>query len=315
LTPKSQVANFVHEPKMLSAFERFSLLLLAGAMVFGIGGAIILRTPVAPLAVATLSASEEQRSENATTASALAAANDVVEPSEYDLEAVAAGAAVPRVFDGSPPKKREAGEHKTREEESWQTILPLVLLVNEDILADRKQLWSIRHNLNLGERLLPEQRIWLEVVSERYTTLGDGLDELARRIDVVPPSIVLAAASKMLQSGAQVAAHGAKSAVAERAAVVREGVGETPHRHDSPLAAVRAYMRTLNTASAYDGFRRERERLRLAGEPLDGLHLAASLPKLPPSNQLSAEELSAMITAHRLTRFDRARLQRSGPAR
>jgi hypothetical protein len=144
---------------MISAFERFSLLLLAGAMVFGIGGAIILRTPVAPLAVATLSASEEQRSENATTASALAAANDVVEPSEYDLEAVAAGAAVPRVFDGSPPKKREAGEHKTREEESWQTILPLVLLVNEDILADRKQLWSIRHNLNLGERLLAEQRI------------------------------------------------------------------------------------------------------------------------------------------------------------
>jgi Bax protein len=286
---------------MIGAFERFSLLFLAGATVFGIGGAII-------------TASGEQQSGNATTASALAAANDVVEVSEYDLEAVAAGATVPRVFDGSPPNKREAGGHETREEESWQTILPLVLLVNEDILADRKQLWSIRHNLNLGERLLPEQRIWLEVVSERYATLGDGLDELARQVDVIPPSIVLAAVSKLLQSGAQVTAHGAKLAVAERAAVIRQGVGETPHRLDSPLDTVRAYMRTLNTAPAYDGFRRERERLRLAGEPLDGLHLAASLPKLRPSTQLSAEELSAVITAHRLTRFDRARLQRSGPA-
>jgi Bax protein len=189
-----------------------------------------------------------------------------------------------------------------------------VLLVNEDILADRKQLWSIRHNLNIGERLLPEQRIWLEVLSERYATLADGLDELARRVDVIPPSIVLAAASKMLQSGASVTAHGAKSAVAERATAIKQGVGETPHRLDSPLDTVRAYMRTLNTAPAYDGFRRERERLRLAGEPLDGQHLAASLPKLRPSNQLSAEELSAVITAHRLTRFDRARLQRSGPA-
>jgi hypothetical protein len=70
-------------------------------------------------------------------------------------------------------------------------------------------------------------------------------------------------------------------------------------------------VEAVNTALAYNGIRKERERLRLAGEPLDGLHLAASLPKLQPNNPLSAEELSAMIAAHRLTRFDRARLQPS----
>jgi len=298
---------------MISAFERFSLLFLAAAMAFGTGGAIVVRMPVAPPAPATFSASGEQRSENATTASTSPAANEVVEPSEYDLEAVAAGAAVPRVFDGSPPAKREAGRHEGPGEESWRTILPLVLFVNEDILADRKQLWSIRHNLNLGERLLPEQRIWLDLVSGRYAAPGGDLDELARRMDVVPPSIVLAAVGRM-QSGAQVAGRGAKSAVAERAALITQVLGETPHHLDSPFDAVRAYTRAVNTASAYEGFRKERERLRLAGEPLDGLHLAAFLPKFQPISQFGAEESSAMITAHRLTRFDRARLQPSDPA-
>jgi Bax protein len=293
---------------MISAFERFSLLFLGSAVALGIGGAIILRMPAAPLAPATGSASEQQRSGNAVTASAVAAANNVAEPPRYDLEAVAAGAAVPRIFGGLPPETSATGGDKNRGDENWPTILPLVLFVNEDIVADRTQFWNIRHNLNLGERLSPEQRIWLELVSERYAAPGDDLDELARRMDVVPPSIVLAAVSRM-QSGAQVATREAKSAVAER-----QVLREAPHDFDSPLDAVRAYVRAVNTASAYDGFRKERERLRLAGEPLDGLHLAASLPKLQPNNPLSAEELGGMIAAHRLTRFDRARPQPSGRA-
>jgi Bax protein len=296
---------------MIGAFERFSLLFLAGAVVLGIGGAAVLRMPAAPPAID--SGSEQQQSENPTTAPASAVPNDLPEPSEYDLEAVAAGAEVPRVFDWPPPENRDGAGHKVSREESWRTILPLVLLVNEDILADRRQLWSIRHDLNLGERILPEQRIWLEVVSERYGAPAGDLDELARRMDVVPPSIVLAA-GEMLRSGTQVVERGAKSAVPQRGAVIRQSVEKHRHHRDSPLDAVRAYVRALNTVPACDGFRKERERLRLAGEPLDGLHLAAFLPKHLPGNHLSAEELSAIITANHLTRFDRARLQPNRPA-
>jgi Bax protein len=319
--PRSQVVegggrgrrwrNFRREFEMISAFERISLLSLAGAVVFAIGAAVVVRVPVSPPAPATFSASDEPRPEDAATASA-ATANDVVEPAEYDLEAVAAGAPVPRVFAASPPDRREAGGHKVPEE-SWRALLPLVLLVNEDILADRKELWSIRHNLDLGERLSPEQRIWLDLVAGRYAAPGADLDELARRMDVVPPSIALAAVGA-IQAVARVAGRAAKSPAAQRAAPIGRVLGETPLRLDSPLDLVRAYARAVNTASAYQDFRKERERLRRAGEPLDGLHLAAFLPKLQPGNSLGADELSGMIGAHRLTRFDRARLRPSGPA-
>lgn len=295
---------------MIGAFERFSLLFLAGAIIFAIGGAIIVRMPMAPPAPSTSAASDGGRSENVTTAPA-SAANDVAESSEYDLEAVAAGAAVPRIFDRSLPDQREGGR-EVPGEESWRRLLPLVLLVNEGILADRKQLWSIRHDLKFHERLSPEQRIWLDLAAERYAAPGGDLDELARRMDVVPPSIALAAVGTM-QSVAPVAGRKTKSALAERAALIAQVLGETSPLRDLPLDIVRAYVRAVNTASAYESFRRERERLRLAGEPLDGLHLAAFLPKFP-SSPFAAGELSAMITAHRLTRFDRARLQPSVPA-
>jgi uncharacterized FlgJ-related protein len=104
---------------------------------------------------------------------------------------------------------------------------------------------------------------------------------------------------------------GAKSAAPQRGA---QSVAKKRHHRDSPLDAVRAFVRALNTVSACDDFRKERERLRLAGEPLDGLRLAAFLPKHLPGNHLGAEELSAIITANQLTRFDRARLEPNRPA-
>ena len=203
---------------MISAFERFSLLFLAGAMVFGIGGAIVVRMPVAPPAPATFSASTNRDPETPRRHRP-AAANDVVEPAEYDLEAVAAGAAgTARLRRVAAGQARSRPATKAPGEESWRTLLPLVLLVNEDILADRKQLWSIRVKLDLGERLSPEQRIWLDLVAERYAAPGDDLDELARRIDVVPPSMVAGGGRHDAVGERGSAGRRAKSAVAERAA-------------------------------------------------------------------------------------------------
>ena len=62
----------------------------------------------------------------------------------------------------------------------------------------------------------------------------------------------------------------------------------------------------------YEGFRRARARMRLAGETLDSLRLARELPKL--HSRLSTEDVAALITAHRLDRFDAARLQPSSPS-
>ena len=81
----------------------------------------------------------------------------------------------------------------------------------------------------------------------------------------------------------------------------------------SPLEFIRTLVRALNTAPAYQNFRSARAELRLAGQPLDGLRLAAALPSQRGS-QLNGEHIVGLITARRLDRFDSARLQPSSPS-
>jgi uncharacterized FlgJ-related protein len=148
-------------------------------------------------------------------------------------------------------------------------------------------------------------------------------------MDVVPPSIVLAAANEELERERQEAREKQREAARAGKAVKaarntsagssssKHVLGETgsktpPSLTRSPLEHIRAMVHAVNTAPAYEGFRRARARMRLAGETLDSLRLARELPKL--HSRLGTEDVAALITAHRLDRFDAARLQPSSPS-
>jgi Bax protein len=313
---------------MISVFERSSLLFLAGVVILAVGGTVILRSPEAP--EPSSAAGAPARSPPARNEPLPAPAPKPVDvPLSYDLEAVADGAPVPRVFAAALPESVEASHSGIGREEMLRAMLPLVLLVNEEILAERRQLWSIRFKLKRGDPVAPEQRIWLRVVAERYGAAAEDLDELVRRMDVVPPSIVLAVASEELERERQEAREkGRKAARAEKSMsetrntargsssskhVLREMANKTePSLARSPITHIRAIIHAFNTAPAYEGFRMARARMRLAGEPLDSLRLARDMPKL--RGRLGAEDVASLITAQRLTRFDAARLQPSSPS-
>ena len=308
---------------MIGVFERSSLVFLAGAVVVAVGGAVFWRSPEAPEPVVPA----------ARNAAATPSARDAPLPDPapgppsaqrgYDLEAVAAGAPVPRAFAATLPERNESGS-SVASEDILKSMLPLVLLVNEDILAERRQLWSIRFKLKRGDPVPAEQRIWLRVVADRYATKADDPHELGRRVDAVPPSIILAAAGEELERERQEARETeGKAAGRERAGRAARGTaGGSSNKHvsndvakktapslaRSPLEHIRALVHAFNTVPAYESFRRARAEVRLAGEPLDGLRLAAALPSHRGS-QLHGEHITALIMARRLDRFDAARLQ------
>lgn len=313
---------------MISVFERSALVFLAGVVVLAVGGAVFLHSREAPKLVSTPFAPRENLP--ARTEPLPAPAPRPADASlSYDLEAVAAGVPVPRIFAAALPESVEASDTGIVREEMLRAMLPLVLLANEEILADRRQLWTIRFKRKLGDPVPPEQRLWLRVVADRYGVRSEDLDELARRMDVVPPSIVLAVASEELERERQEAlGKNRKAARVEKSVstarntaggslpskhVLREMASKTPPSlARSPLTHIRAIIHALNTASPYESFRRARARMRLAGETLDSLRLARELPKL--HSRLGTEDVAALITAHRLDRFDAARLQPSRPS-
>ncbi len=134
---------------MINAFERSSLLFLAGVVIVAVGGAALWSSSD-PERVSTAGAPAESSLADEPPAAPMG--KPAGPPLTYDLEAVAAGAPVPRVIATALPESVKANDFDIEREEVLMAVLPLVLLVNEEILAERRQLWDAAIQ---SERRLP----------------------------------------------------------------------------------------------------------------------------------------------------------------
>ncbi len=300
---------------MVRGFERLALIFLGGAVVVALGigvfGAVSDQeaSDTASVPERTVPQAGEPALDGDV---ALRERIDVVPPpwaAEYDLDAVAAGVPVPRSAVVAPAgDEREVGEAH-----EWfvRRALPLALLANETILAERGRLWDVRQRLRLGEEPSPEERLWLAVTADRYRVSKDNLAELARRLDAVPPSIILAVVGRehrwMVRSGGAPNAGGAPLATQQALSV---SPGSAPEVAEEPLdESIRNQVHAFNTQPQFSEFRLAREQLRQQGAPLDGEALIQTLPSSRSPSWLGIDSLRAVISSERLNRFDRARLE------
>ncbi len=237
----------------------------------------------------------------------------------YDLDSVVAGdVRVPRVFLGSiPPDMAEIAPVEVRKSVFFKSVLPLILQVNEEILSDRRRLWSLRHRIAMGNRLDGLDHLWLAVLAKRYGVARDDLDTLLARVDIIPPSLALAQSAE--ESG-----WGTSRFVREGNALFGQWVfgadgHQVPRRRDagknhkikafdSLLNSVRAYADNLNTHGAYGRFRRARATARADGRPLDGLALASTMIRYSERREDYVRSIRTIILANDLSRLDDARL-------
>ena len=239
---------------------------------------------------------------------------------DYDLESVISGEAeVPRLFLASLPVDMGAiREIEARKGLFFKAVLPLVLQANEEIRADRGRLWDLRFRLRAGEKLDAVDRLWLMVAADRYGVNAEDLDALARRMDVVPPSLALAQAaiesgwgtSRFALEGNALFGQWTFSATGDLVPLRREpGKTHRVRAFDSLLDSVRAYMRNLNTHRSYRAFREERSRMRRDGAPLDGSLLAGHLDRYSGKGETYVAMIRATIGGNGLGRFDDTRLR------
>src|SRR6185436_12141628 len=133
-------------------------------------------------------------------------------------------------------------------------LLPVVLEVNQRVLAEREQLLSVRDRLAAGVPLTPLAERWLNNLAERYETSPDKIDELMRRVDIVPPSMAIAQSGVESGWGTSMAARvgdslfGQIQSVGRHAVVVpwRPGNG-MPQPFSNVGDAAEAYVINLNT--------------------------------------------------------------------
>ena len=235
----------------------------------------------------------------------------------YDLDQVrAAVKPVPRLYLSElPPDLANVSSVATKKRLFVQSVLPIILRVNEEIIAAR---WRVER---LGDKLLWDgalsdaDRAWLIDMAELYGAAPFDAPGLLKRMDIVPPSLALAQAAEETGWGTSRFVREGNALFGQY--TYKSTMGMMPERrdadrrhrvrsHDSLLDAVRAYVHNLNSHWAYEDFRDRRALLRHAGKPMDGYDLAGSMGQYSERRADYIRSIREIMRQNRLRDFDRA---------
>ena len=238
----------------------------------------------------------------------------------YDLEGLRDGAvaAVPRLSVAALPRDlAELADIEARKKIFLQTLLPLVLQANQEVRQTRAKVIAALDARAAG-RLGATDALWLETVAEWYGAEPDNAADLLSRIDVVPPSLVLAQAAQESGWGTSRFAQRANALFGQRAwgDNARGLKPAAASRKDFRVRAfpdlmsgVRSYLHNLNSHRAYAGLRARRAQARALGAPLQSLNLVEGLGAYSEEGEDYVRALSLLIESNRLQAFDRLRLK------
>jgi len=239
---------------------------------------------------------------------------------------------VPRVYLAEIPSRwREKGSKELpvvdKKRIFFRVLAPIVLRINELILEDRTRAESIARSLASGKEVPQADQQWLRELANRYGVIAspdDPLDasrieELLRRVDIIPPSLALAQSASESGWGTSRFADEGNALFGQWS--WSEGIKPSDQRKgehgDHRVAAfastgqsVLAYANNLNTHRAYEEFRRKRAGLREQGLPVRGKDLVGTLIHYSERGQAYVDDLVTIMRQNRLDPADDAYLRK-----
>jgi Bax protein len=213
---------------------------------------------------------------------------------------------VPAVFLDRVPSDITSGVvGEARKDLFVRFVLPHLVALNDRIANQRERLLDLLPALNAQATLAVDDQAFIDGLVEEYRLVRLDIDELVRRVDVVPPSMALGQAAEESGWGTSRAAR-EDNALFGQMTICPTGMCVQGFRDLE--ATVAAYLRNLNTHRAYRGFRDDRARARASGLPLDGPALLGRLERYSERGQDYIDAVRRLIAANRLTQFDATRL-------
>lgn len=253
-----------------------------------------------------------------------AALNETLAAGPLDLAAVRAGnLGVPRIYVTKlPADLRQVRVTNERKTAFIGSLLPLVLMANEEILEQRVELERLVSKQAAGEPLSLEEQGWKAALAEFYRVEPGDDAELLERVDALPVSLTLAQAIEESGWGTSRYAREGNALFGQRTwtqnvpGLTARKDGQTLDHRARAFAdlmqSVRAYMHNLNTHNAYRKLRGERARLRAEGAEVEGAHLAGFLGSYA-ENETYVDNLRRLMRHNELAAYERAALA-AGPA-
>jgi len=235
---------------------------------------------------------------------------------DYDLSQVRNKKLVKPIYFTQFPKDLDELQNTRLKKETFiKIVLPLVVAENERILADRKKLKGILKKRKTSDL----EKQWLRQKLLEYKVKKGNMDELVRRIDIIPTSIALAQAAKESGWGtSRFALEG--NALFGQWTWSDNGIAPLNRENDKnhkilkfPIlrASVKAYQNNLNTHKSYYNFRNKRLNMREKNKDITGLELTETLKNYAQTGSEYIKILNQIIRQNRLTDFEPVRLVNS----
>ncbi|MFK5926248.1 MAG: glucosaminidase domain-containing protein [Desulfuromusa sp.] len=238
----------------------------------------------------------------------------------YQIDALENGVP-PLILQNLPGDLHKIKSSQQRKAIFFKSLLPMILLANDEIHVEREQLLKLNphlSNLNKSELQI------VSTLSKRYKVKFDeshpqkAVQKLLNRIDIIPADLALAQAANESAWGTSRFSRVANNLFGEWTFIQGQGIipegrpeGETyeVQKFSTVYDSVRSYLHNLNTHSAYKHLRQLRAESRGAGQNPKGLKLAEGLLRYSSRGEDYVKELQAMIRSNRLNRFASAKLR------
>lgn len=230
----------------------------------------------------------------------------------------------PLVLQSFPGNPDEIYDLKKKKRTFFMAILPIALLSNEKILLQREQLMQIFEKKDQGKVLSASEEHFIETILKSYNVSGDPLNtsecrrELLKKVDIIPPALVLAQAASESAYGTSRFSRLANNLFGEWTFIPGAGIvpqerpaGKTyeVRRFQSISASLNSYLNNLNTHRAYKELREKRAYLRSKGLPLKATELADGLFRYSIQGQKYVESIKKIIRHNRLSRLSQTKLR------
>lgn len=201
----------------------------------------------------------------------------------------------PRIFVQNMPSDLASMTDLTERNRIFMKIMvPLVLKINEEILEEREIIDALEYDLETTKDLDEADRYYIDQLAEKYevvTPFKDSrrymtmLTRLKERIDIVPPSILIAAAAVYTNWGTSRIVMEGNNLYKQRVWFTTEGLEPIEDKEDgyrykiypSLEESVREYVLKINKEVNYDILRKSRASLRARGDWLYGGRLDYSM--------------------------------------
>ncbi len=208
---------------------------------------------------------------------------------------------------------------KERKQAFIAYLSPYVMAETKRFLKEREELEKLYAKYIEGEDLTYNEARWLRMKAvQMRVSVGEKINmfsfyDLRRRMDVVPPSMVIAQAA--IETGWGTSRFFKEGLSLFGQQCYNQGCGIVPRnrnegslmevqKFDTPLDAFRAYLENINTHRIYAHLRYMRMHMRVAGKELQGKKLANGLTNYSEIGEKYNGRVKDIIAQNDLDKYD-----------